>query len=448
MCSPDERVGVILSSIILGGGPGGLGPLIWAAQHGVLPAWLDRGVAVVDRQAHLGGTLGRFGIHSDSLGGSYLECLEAPGLPEALLPLRDDPLAREMARHRDRFPPLDLVDRFMRRIGIALASMLANSTASSLHLCTEARAVRLRADGTVAVETVGPDGTGATLDARSAVIALGGRQLWPQEALLPGVTLSGCRLRHVMPSDRALSSGGLREANHILSAAGRRRILILGGSHSAYAVAGALLGLPAAERLTAGQIAILQRREPRVFYPDRNAAFDDLYDVDSGDICPRTQRVNRMGGLRGYGREMWRQIARRPRTLPEPRVVAMPMQQFSATELRAEIEKAALVVPCFGYRSAMLPVFDTSGERLALNAEAGGVAVGEDSRLLLADGTTLPNLFGIGLGTGYRLPASMGGEPNFDGQANSLWLYQNDIGAVIYRAIHELERKPAAAIAA
>ena len=438
----------MLSSIIVGGGPGGLGPLLWAAQHGVLPAWLDHGVAVVDRQAHLGGTLGRFGIHSDSLGNSYLEFLEAPGLPEVLLPLRDDPLAREMARYRECFPPLDLVDRFMRRIGIALASMLAESSASSLHLCTEARTVRLRPDGTVAVETVGPDGTGVTLVGQSAVIALGGRQVWSQEALLPGVTLSGCRMRHVMPSDRALSSGGLREANDILSAAGRRRILILGGSHSAYAVAGALLGLPAAERLTAGQIAILQRREPRVFYPDRNAACDDLYDVVSGDICPRTQRVNRMGGLRGYGREMWRQIARRPRTAPEPRVIAMPMQQFSATELRAEIEKAALVVPCFGYRSAMLPVLDASGERLALNAEAGGVAVGEDSRLLLADGTTLPNLFGIGLGTGYRLPASMGGEPNFDGQANSLWLYQNDIGAVIYRAIHELMRKPAAAIAA
>ena len=42
----------------------------------------------------------------------------------------------------------------------------------------------------------------------------------------------------------------------------------------------------------------------------------------------------------------------------------------------------------------------------------------------------------------------MGGEPNFDGQANSLWLYQNDIGGVIYRAIHELARQPAAAVAA
>jgi hypothetical protein len=44
----------------------------------------------------------------------------------------------------------------------------------------------------------------------------------------------------------------------------------------------------------------------------------------------------------------------------------------------------------------------------------------------------------------------MGGEPNFDGQANSLWLYHNDIGAIIYRAIHELAHHPetAAAVAA
>jgi hypothetical protein len=42
----------------------------------------------------------------------------------------------------------------------------------------------------------------------------------------------------------------------------------------------------------------------------------------------------------------------------------------------------------------------------------------------------------------------MGGEPNFNGQANSLWLYQNDIGAVIYRAIQDLVREAPAAIAA
>ncbi len=255
-------------------------------------------------------------------------------------------------------------------------------------------------------------------------------------------------MRHVMPSDRALSIAGLKEADQILAEAGRRPILILGGSHSAYSVAGAFLELPGAERLAKGQIVILQRREPRIFYPDRQAALDDLYDVAPGDICPRTQRVNRMGGLRGFGREMWRQVAQRPRTTPEARVVSIDMQRLSTDELGTMIAEAALVVPSFGYRSAMLPVFDTNGARLSLNADLGGVAVGEQSRLLLVDGTSVPNLFGIGLGTGYKLPTSMGGEPNFDGQANSLWLYHNDIGAIIYRAIQELAHQPVAAAVA
>ena len=138
----------MLSSVIIGGGPGGLGPILWAAQNGLLPEWLDRGVVVVERQAHLGGTLGRFGINSDSLGGSYLECLEAAGLPAELKPLRDEPVAHEMAWYRDSFPPLTLVDRYMRRIGVALATMLAER--SALHLCTEALAIHLGPDGSVA----------------------------------------------------------------------------------------------------------------------------------------------------------------------------------------------------------------------------------------------------------------------------------------------------------
>ena len=248
----------MLSSIIVGGGPGGLGPLLWSAQHGLLPDWLDRGVAVVDRQAYLGGTLGRFGIHSDSLGGSYLECLEAAGLPPQLRPLRDEPLAHEMAKYRDSFPPLCLVDRYMRRIGVALAAMLAER--SALHLCTEARAIHLQADGSAEVEIAGPDGLESILVARSAVVALGGRQRWPHGELRPGLALANCRMRHVMPSDRALSSVGLEEADRLLAEAGGRRILILGGSHSAYSVAGAFLDLPGAERLAKGQIVILQRR--------------------------------------------------------------------------------------------------------------------------------------------------------------------------------------------
>ena len=432
------------STLIVGGGPGGLGPLIAAAQAGTLEDWLDRGIALVERTDRLGGSLGRFGIASDSLGGSYLECLEAPTLSAPLRPLREHPIAREMELHRHGFPPLELVDRWMGLLGRALASMIEDHPASRLLRRTTATQVHLQADGSVALD-VERDGETRTLGAPAAVLALGGRQSWRERLLAPGLRLAACSLRHVMPSDRLLQTAGLDEADAILAAAEGRRILILGGSHSAYAAAWALLRLPGAARLGPGQIEILQRRPPVVFYPDAQAAAADLYPVRPGDVCPRTGRVHRMGGLRGFGREMWRQVAGRPGTTPDPRVGTRALPSLPSGLLQAMLEEAALVVACFGYGSITLPVLDAAGRPIALAADDGLPAVDEACRLLTAQGRALDRLFGIGLGTGYRLPARMGGEPNFDGQANSLWLYQNDIGATVHREIRRLVGDPRAA---
>jgi hypothetical protein len=432
----------MLSTLVIGGGPGGLGPLIWAAQQGLLPAWLDRGLAIVDRQGHLGGTLGRFGINSDSLGGSYLECLDAPGLPRSLRNLRFDPVSHEMARYRDGFPPLELVDRYMRRLGGAIETIVRDHGNADFRPHTEVKVLRLRRDGAVEADLHAAHGGRSTLVARSVVVALGGRQNWPEPPLLFDLTMAEC----LMTSDRLLARAGLGEATAILAGVGARRIVILGGSHSAYSAAWALLQLPGAERLGRGQIVILQRQAPPVFYPDREAAEADLYPVAPDDICPRTRRVNRLGGLRGNGRDLWRQIEQRPGATPERRVMAMPLQGVDADGLRDMIGRAALVVTAFGYRAASVPIFDIDGRRLALSADSGGASVDAQCRMMLADGSVLPNVFGIGLGSGYRPTGSMGGEASFKGQANSLWLYQHDIGAVIYRAIHEIERAPEAAL--
>jgi hypothetical protein len=436
------------STVVVGGGPGGMGPLLWAAQRGLLDAWLEQGVALVERGGRLGGTLGRYGICSDSLGGSYLECLEAESLAPSFHHLRLDPVTLEMQRYRQSFPPLPLVDRYMGQIGHALAAACASHPASALHLHATVQSIHLRSDGIVAVFARGSDARPKTLVARSAIVALGGRQPWQENAPESGLTFPDGAGRRVLSSNVLLSHDGLAIANDIIASAGDRRIIVLGGSHSAYAVAWALLQLPAAKALGEGQIAIVQRRPPRIFYPDRAAAAADLYHVAPGDICARTQRVNRMGGLRGHGRDMWRQIACRPGTSPEPRVTVLAEQDFANAELQAMLEEAALVVPCLGYRSATLPIFDANGRRLALMAESNGDAVGNDCRVLLADGTKLPNVFGIGLGTGFRPSEEMGCEPNFRGQANSLWLYQNDMGALIYHAIQTTMAKADSAVAA
>jgi hypothetical protein len=439
---PDHRS--ILSSIIIGGGPGGLGPLLWAAQHGRLATWLDEGVAVIERTGRLGGSLGRYGINSDSLGGSYLECLEPGVIPEPLRRVRDERVTHEMAVYRDAFPPLPLVDSYMVRIGQAVAETFAQHPASRLHMHAEARFVHLRGDGMVAVVVRDSYGPARTMVAQSAVVAVGGRQSWRDQCLMPGLRLSDCRGR-LLPSNDVLTHAGLVEASDILRNAGERRIVILGGSHSAYAVAWALLELPGAAHLEAGQVAIVQRRPPRVFYADRAAADADRYPVAPGDICPRTKRVNRMGGLRGHGRDIWRRIMHRPGTEAEKRIAILDMADLDRAQLRILLDEAALVIPCLGYRSATLPIFDPAGRRLALRADADGDAVGDDCRLALVDGSSLPNVYGIGLGTGFRPSLGMGCEPNFSGQANSLWLYQNDIGATIYRGIHEKTTALAAA---
>ena len=442
MSSVDPRKpSPIHSTLIVGGGPGGLGPLLWAAQKGCLEEWLGRGVVVVERSGRLGGSLGRYGINSDSLGSSYLECLESASLPPVLLRLQQDPVVDEMRLHRDGFPPLPLVDRYMGRIGQGLATMLLNRHRCALHLDTTVEALRLRRDGTVAARM--RSGTRhKTLLAKTAVVAVGGRQLFGEVELAPGLRLADCAVRQVMPSGRLLTHAGLAETDELLRNANGRRIVILGGSHSAYAAAWALLELPGAESLVDGQIAVVQRRPPRVFYSDRAAAEADGYATAPGDICARTGRVNRMGGLRGHGRDIWRRIARRPDVAAEPRLAIHPLQDFPEAALRAEIEQAALVIPCFGYRAATVPIFGPSGERLSLAADDNRTAVSASCRLLLADGAELPNVFGVGLGTGFRPDETMGCEPNFDGQANSLWLYQNDIGGLIYRGIQAVMASP------
>src|SRR5260370_13668441 len=236
-------------SIVVGGGPGGMGPLLWAAQYGLLDAWLEQGVALVERSGRLGGTLGRYGICSDSLGGSYLECLEAEALTPSFHQLREQPTTIEMQRYRQSFPPLPLVDRYMGEIGQAMAATITSHPASALHLHTTVQSVHLRGDGTVAVFARGHDAQPRTLVARSPIVALGDRQPWQEMAPESGLRFPDCAERRGLSSNVLLSHAGLAIANDIIGAAGNRRIIVLGRPPSAYALAWAVLQLPAARGL-------------------------------------------------------------------------------------------------------------------------------------------------------------------------------------------------------
>lgn len=438
----------MLETMILGAGPGGTGALIWAAGAGRLRPWLERGVAIVDQHERMGGTVGRYALNADTLGGTFLECLDGTGREDGLIALRGDATTLALATYRERLPPLALVGRFLDRLGQALAADLQHSRHSRFVGGMRVRALRLGADGGVTAEMADRYGHRRVLQAASAVLALGGRQQqeWQGVMLRPDLPLLHWREK-IMPSDRLLARGGTAlAAAQLTRRAGASRVVILGGSHSAFSSAWILLEHLPGISFAPGGVQILHRSAPRVFYASREAARDDGYAFAENDVCPATGRVHRLGGLRGDGRTLWRRLQGLPGTTGDSRAQVHPLGGLSTPDLVALLDAADLIVPAFGYRLATVPVFAADGRKVPLAGK--GPSVDADARLRTADGGVLPNVFGIGLGSGFRPWGPMAGEPGFGGQQNSLWLYQHGLGALIHDGVRDWATRRRACAAA
>jgi hypothetical protein len=105
------------------------------------------------------------------------------------------------------------------------------------------------------------------------------------------------------------------------------------------------------------------------------------------------------------------------------------------------IADADLVIAALGYRPHALPVNDRHGTPIALAAHQGKPMVDRHCRVLDQSGAPIGGLYGIGLAAGFVPWGALGGEASFNGQANGLWLWQNDVGAMILdQILHRSER--------
>ena len=434
---PRERAAVasptrVYETVILGGGPAGTGALVWAARHGRLGAWLDAGVALVEQSEELGGTLGRYTLNADSRGTSFLECLDGPDCEPLLAGVQADPVAAELENFRAAHPPLELVDRFERRLGAAILAEFDRHPNSHACTGTRAEAIRLQDDGSVAVTAAAGDGRRTVIRAASAVVAVGGRPngSWSEIEVAPGIDLGRWREK-IVSSHRLLSQGGPQEvARRLARIPGNPRVVVLGGAHSAFSAAWMLLEQIPGVSFGPRGVQILHRSEPRPTYVSRAAAHIDFYEFSESDVCQATGRVHRLGGLQGDGREVWRRMHRKPGAEPDDRAVAMPIASLSRAVLLDLLTDCDLIVPALGYRLAAPPIYDARGARVPLART--GPSVAPSARLLAEDGAPIPGVFGVGLGSGFLPWGLMAGEESFTGQQNSLWLYQNGLGKLIY----------------
>ena len=279
-----------------------------------------------------------------------------------------------------------------------------------------------------------------TIDSRNVVLATGASQ--PIERLrserVAGVNLVERCGERLLQSGDVVSTPGFAAVSARLAKLGRPpRVAIIGGSTSAAAVAYALLNRMPEVTFGPGGLTILHRRELRIFYPNVQAALADGYmEFGPDDICPVSGRVFRLSGFRLDSRELImraRGIGGRP---PEPRLQLHRLGVDDADSL-ALLDNADLVIAALGYRPRALPVFDQEGRAVTLHSETSPQArlVDNYCRVMDASGNALPHLFAIGLAAGFVPYGKLGGEKSFRGQANGLWLWQNDVGALIADAI-------------
>jgi hypothetical protein len=362
----------IHDTLIIGGGPAGLAPLLAAAAGGRLPALLAGGLAIVEQGASLGaGRLGAYALATHNPARAFLAVL-ADQTDRHLAALRHHPAALRLHAAGNATVPLAWVAALQSAIGAALTETLAAAGATVLTGHEALRATRLAGGAWSTRIRRRADGAETELLARRLVLATGGHQ--PAGRLhaerIAGLALLPRFADRLIQSDSLLTAA---EPPRHLARGGHRLAVVIGAGASAEAVAARLLAQGCA-------IAQLHRGAP----PPGPAP----------------------AALRRVGLDEEADLARRL------------------------LEEAALIVPALGYRPRALTLHDANGQDIRLLADRPGQPlIDRQCRVLDARSRAIPQLFGLGLAAGYDGAA----EPR--GRAESLPLWQDQAGRVLAHAL-------------
>lgn len=281
-----------VTTALVGGGPAAFGVLAELVESGRIEQRAQRGMQIVSAgpaERFGAGRLGDYLVRSDTRGHVFVECAR----PHLETGKRCD---RDAVQTCETNEPVDLA---------SAADLLARAGRHLLRRAGGIREVTVRASTQVTgLRSTGTDGalvelatTRGTVLADEVLLALGGRP-WAPSITRPVDALA-------LHSDVALQAPGMASILHTLSH-GEPRVTIVGGAHSAFAVAGLLLRLPLA--WSAGSITVLHRRPVLVTYPDTGAARADGVDVRADCVCPDTGIVHRFGGLRADSAALFRRV--------------------------------------------------------------------------------------------------------------------------------------------
>lgn len=318
--------------------------------------------------------------------------------------------------------------------------------------------------------------------AQHVVLATGGYQP------VPILSQPSYRSKLVM-SDVAVTMEGVdmikaKLRRHLTAGNINSRIVVIGGSHSAFSAAWICLNLVNEDhpktgpldfnnpadiatlkastylpsiaitpndkiRIGPSGICLLHRSAIRVFYATRHDAEHDHY-FDPNTMCVNkiTGQINTFGGIRGDAKELWKAVRSgretRMRLLQVKTAMSVTTAATGASNgvkqsiVDKMMDEAAVIIWAGGYASNMPEVYDANGQAIPFSMFKGQVNVDDRAKILLGDTSPLiigrgvippqssqviEHLYGSGLGFGLKATLDNGEPDGSSGRADGVAVY-------------------------
>ena len=417
---------------IVGAGPGGLAPLFAAARNGRLSELLAGGVLILEKGSVIGaGRLGSYTIRSDSPAEAFLDAVKNSSERE-LRELLQHPAALALADLQGQTVPLRTAAEFLAVAAQRLCTIVGRRPGCSVLREREVLSIQQRGERHWEIRTRDVK-TGEETVYRSCSVHLAtGAQQCPDRVRnqAVGVAPLSPRFDHkLMQSGELFSRQGADRLLERLRAAPEPRIVIVGGSTSAGAVAVQLLR-QTSMYLPGGGVTLLHRSPLRLFYGSVEEAKEDGYfDFEPEDVCHISGRVFRLSGFRFEAKDLFRAALGLPGQTADPRLRLISLKTDAAAA-EAALQQADLVIAAMGYRPSLCTVLNAAGEEILLHEPVAGdwASVDQRCRVMTSGKQAIPGLTALGLAVGPAASHALGGEANYRGQVNSLWLWQNTLG--------------------
>ena len=404
------------NTIVIGGGPAGTGLFMKSIKDGTIDQFLSKGLCLIEASDSLvTGQLSNYQVNSDTYSNVFLECLD--GAAENIFDLdRLNPAIRSFQLFEDDSIPLSKTGLLLDEIGLQLTEIINQHEASTLSLNTTVTEVHENRDGTFRVIS----GNNQTFQAKNLVVACGG--------IPKPLQIDKNYRSKTIHSDQLIKGEADKEISELNP---EGKIIIIGGSHSAFSAAHYLLENHESLISEEHPIEIWAKEVPKLYFQNPETAREHKYfDFTDDDICHKTNRVFRLAGLRMDGRQLFMNMLGIGNDNRENRVVFRNIGDSGQIPIGV-LKNTKLIIEAIGYRFNLPKFYDKNNVLMSFLGEETEHWVDEQCQLLLSDGNSLKNTFATGLASGFIPKGVLGGEKSFKSQTNGLWYYQNIIADII-----------------